>query len=792
MNKNKIYLLKPFLCFFAIAVSLNVFATDFKGQWYLKSGDGDPERIVPDANGVARAEFKFPGYGVVYAEKERKTLRSSKDEFCRKFLSIDVKMEGGRENNVKANIFVKDKDGIWFQSQKISYLQPGKWQKLNAEIDPGADDLVPVNGNALWNGFFAANIFSAGVNIYSDDGGKVEIQCKNIELSGERAVAALGIIEWTMPSECGTYEIAEGRFKLTREYFNPFDPDEIKVDVWAKDEEGREIRWPAFYSQNHTRALVFNRENILPFGSPQWVFRFTPQKPGDYEIGIIVEDRSSGTGEPEIIRSPSRKLKVVKSDKKGYVRVCEKDPRYFEFSTGEFFYPIGINIHTPKDTRSENSLKLGVLPDKGTYSYEEYFTEMEKNGVNATEIWMASWSSALEWTSAQKQYWGLGRYNLANAWKLDYILKSAMGKGIYVHLVLDNHGKLSINTDQEWDDSPHNKKSPFAVADGAIIEKPVEIFTNAEAIRYNRNRNRYVAARWGAFTNIFGIEFWSEINLVSGHDKAYADGSSVKWHKAEGEYFNNLDIGKHLLTTHFCSDYNLQVQHKRLYELPELTYVVADAYRGANVSLLDLMKRHAEALKFFKKPVLITEYGQPQIQAVLEADVHAGLWASFFREQAGTPFIWWHEFIHSMKHYHHYKGYSAFMMGIDPRNRDFAFKEAEVQTQSAPDSKQPDIENGCYVAGNKDEVYGWVFNAKSMMEYPEDTSMIAPFKGCFVMLDIPAEGQDYQLSFFDTISGDEIAASNIKIRAVPFRLDIPEFKIDVAFKMKRINSPEAN
>ncbi|MEI6421390.1 MAG: hypothetical protein WCP55_04170, partial [Lentisphaerota bacterium] len=86
----------------------------------------------------------------------------------------------------------------------------------------------------------------------------------------------------------------------------------------------------------------------------------------------------------------------------------------------------------------------------------------------------------------------------------------------------------------------------------------------------------------------------------------------------------------------------------------------------------------------------------------------------------------------------------------------------------------------------KDEVYGWVFNAKSMMEYPEDTSMIAPFKGCFVMLDIPAEGQDYKLSFFDTISGDEIAASNIKIKAVPFRLDIPGFKIDVAFKMKRM------
>lgn len=785
MKKNDTSFLKFFIFSFAIAFSLHVHATDFKGTWYIKSGDGDPEQIVPDTSGVARGEFKLPGYGVIYAEKERKKLRASKEEFGRKFLSIEVKMEGGRENTVKANIFVKDKDGIWFQSQRISYLQPGKWVKLNAEIDPGADDLVPVNGNVLWNGFFAANIFSAGVNLYSEDSGKIDVQCKNIELTGERSVAALGIIEWNMPAECGTFEMAEGRFKLTREYFNPFDPEEIKVDVWSKNANGKETVWPAFYSLNHTRSLVFNREIISPFGSPQWVFRFTPQESGEYEIGIVIEDRSSGTGEPEIIKSPSKKLKVVKSDMKGYVRVCEKDPRYFELSTGEFFYPIGFNIHTPKDMRSENSLKLGVLPDKGSYSYDEYFSEMEKYGINATEIWMASWSSALEWTSAQKQYWGLGRYNLANAWKLDYILKSAMDRGIYVHLVLDNHGKLSIQNDQEWDDSPFNRKSPFAVADGAIIEKPMEIFTNDDAISYNRKRNRYIAARWGSFTNIFGIEFWSEINLVAGHDKAYANGSSVKWHKDEGIYFNNLDIGKHLLTTHFCADYNMQVQHKLLYELPQLSYVVADAYRGDKVPLLGLMKRHAEALKFFKKPVLITEYGQPHNQTVLEADLHAGLWSSFFMEQAGTPFLWWHEFIHSMKHYHHYKGYSAFMRGIDPRGKGFSFKEAEVQKQTGPEIRQAEQDNGCYFAGNQDEIYGWVFNAKHMMNYPEDASTLISYRGCFVMTDIPAAGQEYTLSFFDTISGNEISSSDVNIKSVPFRIDIPEFKIDVAFKMKR-------
>jgi hypothetical protein len=53
------------------------------------------------------------------------------------------------------------------------------------------------------------------------------------------------------------------------------------------------------------------------------------------------------------------------------------------------------------------------------------------------------------------------------------------------------------------------------------------------------------------------------------------------------------------------------------------------------------------------------------------------------------------------------------------------------------------------------------------------------------MLDIPEAGQNYRLSFFDTISGDEISSSDISVKSVPLRIDIPEFKIDIAFKMKR-------
>ncbi len=758
--------------------------------------------IVPDEAGAVGAELSFPGSAMLYIERDRKTFRASKDEFRKKLISMEARMEGGRENFLKAVLFVKDKDGALFQSQQICLLQPGKWIRLKAGLDTVSDELVPVNGEGLWNANHAANIFCAGASFFSDQAGTCKIQIRNVRLDGDRPLLPLGILDWEMPGRCGTFEMIESTFKLSREYFNPFDQDEIKVDVRAVGPDGAEIVWPAFYSQDHSRQLVHNREIVAPHGPPEWAFRFTPWTTGEYSIGISVIDNSAGNENPETLKSPTRKLMVERSDRKGFIRICAADTRYFEFATGEFFFPIGFNVHTPKDFRAEQCLDLGSIPDKGSFSYDEYFAEMQKNGVNSFEIWMAAWSAALEWTSAQRNYWGLGRYNLANAWKLDRILASAAENGIYVHLVLDNHGKLSDSVDPEWDDSPHNKARPFASADGAVLDKTWEFFSSAEATRHNRNRNRYVAARWGAFTNVFGIELWSEINLLSGHDKAYADGSSVKWHREEGEYLSGLDIGRHPLTTHFCSDYNLQLQHRLLYELPQISYVVADAYRDDKTPFLDLMKKHSEALKVFKKPVLITEYGgSPHAGSLqkIEADLHAGLWSSFFEEQAGTPFIWWHEFVHTMKRYHHYKGFSMFMQGIDPRGKDFVFKDFDVQegvpvemkTDESKDAEpavslKPDPENACYVAGNKDEIYGWVCNKKFMIEYPDAKAELKPIAGRFVLLDIPAAGGSYKLSFLDTITGAELSASVVNAKSVPLQIPIPEFTIDVAFKMFRL------
>lgn len=764
-----------FLIFFGI---FQIYADDFKGNWYTSVGNEPPEQLTVDKDGDVSAEIKFPGAGLIYLERNRQQIRPHQDDFKAKILSIDTKYESESPGEVKAVIFVKDKDGLWFQSHRIYYLKPGEWQTLSVKLAGSEKDLVPVGHLASWNSLNAVTIHSVGVNMFSKADMKAKFFCRNLKRYGTRTIPDLTIFNWEKPQQAALNTTIEGRFELSREYLNPFDADEIKIDIEAVAPNGENIRWPAFFTQNFVRKKRINQEMIIPVGSPYWAYRFTPKIIGTYKLRINIEDKSST---PHVsVKSPWVDLKVTASENKGFIKVSKNDPRYFEFSTGELFYPIGFNIHSVKDVRSETKLNLGYQPDKGTYSYDEYFDAMKDNGVNAVEIWMAAWSFALEWTSARINYYGLGRYNLANAWRLDHVLEKASQNNIYIHLVLDNHGKLSDNVDREWHNSPRNKYTAFATADGATLTKAHDFFTDEKSWNYYKNRNRYIAGRWGAETNIFGIELWSEVNLTEAHDQVYNNNSIIEWHKKAANHFNGLNQGRHPLTTHTCGDYNNTIKYQNYYHMDEMDYIVGDAYRD-HTPFADHMVQHIERLRFLKKPLLVTEYGGSPFgnsYANLEADLHAGLWSSLFTEQAGTPFLWWHDFIHKKGKYKHFKGFSTFMAGIDPRNKDFSFLQLPVlKGETADDSLS------CMLTGNKKELYVWIYNKAQMTVYPEDISSVPQNTGCHIQVKNLRKGS-YLVEFFDTITGVKINSILVYSDAVdPVKINIPPFKIDIAIKL---------
>ncbi|MFZ2655620.1 MAG: DUF5060 domain-containing protein [Victivallales bacterium] len=754
---------------------------NFEGSWYIQKNSNLPEEVDGDDDGTVSSSFRLKDNAMIYFERKRETFRPRPEAFQKEKLSMEVKIECTEGKTVSGNIFVKDKDGLWFQSRRTYCLSPGTWQKVEVDLKASSHDLVPEGHSAAWNSLNAVMLHTIGFKVFGPENRQIRMSCRDLRLSGERAETELHVINPEYPGKSCINKMVEGHFELSREYFNPFNAEEIKVDVQFLTPDSKEVTVPAYFTMDYVRQLHFNREMRAPAGKAHWAFRFTPSDSGTYKFRIVATDSSDAV--KNVITTPYFNIDVEPAENPGFVRVCQNDKRYFELSTGEFFYPIGFNIHSVRDLRSETELKLGYRPDRGTYSYEEYFSAMSENGINAVEIWMAAWSFALEWTSSRSDYYGLGRYNLFNAWRLDHVLDDARQKGLYVHLVLDNHGKLSSNVDAEWDNSPHNKKTPFAVADGAMLDQPKDFFTDKDAERYYLNRNRYIAARWGAYANIFGFEFWSEIDLVTSHGDVYKNDKSVEWHRMAADHFISLDSGKHILTTHTCGDYNNPFNHRKFYELPELSYVVGDAYRD-KTPFVEHMIKHTEKLRELKKPLLITEYGgNPHGGSFsgLEADLHAGLWSSFFCEQAGTPFLWWHDFIHDKGKYQHFKGFSMFMKGIDPRNKNFTFPELPVVSKDGAVNS----EYRCLSAGNQKEYYAWVFRKTYMETYPDDDAAIEPFKDLVIVLKGFPRNDGFKIDFLDTMTGGIVRTDLVDASDNGnLRIELPPFKIDIALKVR--------
>jgi len=786
-----------------------------KGSVWLKSSSTGKEETLK----AMETRLTFPGSERIFTRRAPAVMRPSKADFSLK--SIQFKLSSsGDEVSPKVLFFVTDKDGNWYQSQKEYTLKANAVTTIKIPLDTFSQALRPVGRRASWNAQSRIMTTDYGLNIYSRDKGSIKLKLLSVETEKQQNVPKLRIIDWQMPKDLKRYEVTEGSFNLSREYFNPFDPDNIEINVRVRDRDNKETVFPAYYTVACTRKIECDSEVVSPVGRPYWAYRFTPRKTGKYSLRLEIFDRSGK--KTEKLFSPEMELNVVESKNKGFVRVSPEDTRYFEFDNGEIFFPLALNIHAPKDKRYEQRMKDDPIFDLGAASYEKYFKAMHRNGLNACEIWMASWSMGIEWTSKSRNYYGLGRYNLAHAAQLDAVLKSAQKNDIYIHLTLDNHGKLSSHSDQEWNNSPFFKGQPYGVADGACINSTTEFFSNPEAVKFNRARDRYIAARWGAYPNIFGVELWSEIDLVTDHPVIYDNGVSEKWHSETAKYFKKWSQGKQPVTTHACGTFRNTLKIEKLFRLPEIDFIVSDAYKR-RIPMVDYLKEHIKQLKELPpKPRLITEFGlvSDKELPLMRADLHSALWGSLFFGFAGVPFNWWHEFIHTRGHYQHYKGLSKYLKGYDPRGKKFTAAEHPVSTRKEREATMDLMSYYVFGAdkktwkvadlvreydktlllrvnpgriraisfGNGNEEFVWVFKDKYMRLYPSDEEIekLEPFHSVQVNFRKKLEKGTYRIDFYDTISGDIVKSTELKMAGRGDTISLPPFKIDMALKIKKI------
>lgn len=439
------------------------------------------------------------------------------------------------------------------------------------------------------------------------------------------------------------YELVEFRLNLQATYDNAFDPDEIAVDGIFTTPSGRRMQVPGFFYRPYTRKLKGSHEHHAPAGAPDWRIRFAPTETGKYQLIVTARDSTGKT-----VRSQPIAFTCVTSQHPGFVRLSKQDKRYFAFDNGQPYVPVGANVCW--------------AGSRGTFDYDDWLPRYAQAGCNYFRVWLGpGWTTfGLERIGEPRQRYGVGKIDLSNAWRLDYVLNLARQHGMKVMLCLDSFNELRKRQDggfPNWEETPHNS------VNGGPLKEPVEFWTNTEMLRLYRNKLRYMVARYGWNTSVMCWEFWNEVDIIS--PSAYNLDLITRWHQQMGDYLRRIDPWKHLITTSFADSNGREV----IDHLPQIDFVQTHNYGSRDISgALSYFHRRKEP---YGKPHFVGEFGagamgeDPRVDPTGIA-LHSGIWSNLLDGSAGTPMLWWWDnHIHPHDLYYHFAALTRFIKDVD-------------------------------------------------------------------------------------------------------------------------------
>ncbi len=582
---------------------------------------------------------------------------------------LDVPADAPADLGVGA--FVIDQHGTWFQALHPDPLRPGR-NRLVFALGRG-EALVQEPGRGAWGPREAGLSRGTGLFLWSAGASRTRIRVLEFAVKPlEKPDGASGgaLADLVLPgfdAQVGTCAVVAGeRWELAVRPdpfpVNPYDPDEFSLDAEITRPDGTQVRLPGFHALPMVNRDRGDAEMVEPNGAGTFRVRFRPSQPGSHGVRLIAR---WGGGKPTTTVLPA--LVVEGKPWNGWVRVDREDPRFLSVD-GRFHWPIGLNIRSVNDARGRDKLGSKLTPDRGSLSYAAYLARLAAGGGDTAEIWMSSWNLALEWRADWPGYQGRGFVNEANAWRLDRILDAAWRDGVRINLVIDNHGKGSSGTDREWQHNPWNR------ALGGPINQASGLFSDPAALAGQDRLRRYIAGRWADHPAVLAWKLWSEVKLTDGGK----GGLSADWHAQAAKRWAELDAYGHPVTTHWQGDY--RVVEPATAQLPGLTMLCIDAYisrknKSPGVQITDLIADSihdpARGLAQYGKPVLVTEYGgsssgcpEPQMIAA-----HASApWAALVSGHAGSPMLWWFEWVDQGQRWAPFAAIRAFLIGEDLRH----------------------------------------------------------------------------------------------------------------------------
>lgn len=391
---------------------------------------------------------------------------------------------------------------------------------FDGEIVDFAWDLGDGNsgsGQVLTHTYTSGGVFTVTLTV-TDNDGKSATGSEQIFAIPPEAQASGPV---SLTPDPVTQRKIEFMFQTRETYENPFDPDEVSIDAVVSLPGGDSLVVPCFYQ---VPVSYEAQEWIADAAHPSWMLRLSTERAGRHTVRLKVEDATGiWYGDP-------LEFQVRQGTARGRIFRDPDHPQYYRHSTGEPFYPLGINA--------------------GWNSIENYATilrNLSEAGASVFRYWQTPFNwQALEWSEDYYyNYEGLGRYNQEAAARSDSLLELCDSLDLFMQLCIFQHGPFSENVNEMWDSNPYN------TANGGYVERAEEYFYNESCQTQTRKLLRYIVARWGYSRNLFAWEFFNEVQFTGNHNnqsELWFPGV-VSWHSQMSRYVESIDPYDHLMTT---------------------------------------------------------------------------------------------------------------------------------------------------------------------------------------------------------------------------------------------------
>ena len=602
-----------------------------------------------------------------------------------------------RSGEIKPVLFFCGKDGQWFENIGCA-ISCNKWTQIKFDVSASSSSMRPQRGSGCWDicSKYCCDTWGFMFTSHTMENCSIFVEPARVVFEEDELEARLSSFSF-ISKKPEQYELFEFSFQVSPIPENPFDPEQADIQAEFIAPSGSKTRSFAFFTRPYSRAIEAESEVMTPQGQSFWAVRFAPSEDGEYKCQLL--GKVCGISIP----SHSFTFAVLPSKNRGFVRVSKDDTTRLVFDNSEEFYPIGHSFRSPIDKRLFSAFKVNWLPDHGTFKYDMVLEKMAGAGENFVEFWLSSWFSGLEWNSGWKNYDGLGRYNLANAAKVDCIINKCYDLGIYMNIVIDNHGKYSGYCDNEWEYSPYN------ITNGGFLKSAGEFWKSEKAQELYKKRVRYIMARWGYSANIAAFELVSELDLTGDDHNSYLELGAVDWTQMMSSYIHKIDSYQHLVSTHYCFDYR-NVNAPEIAKMKGIDWIVVDGYKLSG-DLPSLWVRSVKNLhEKYGKPVMITEFGgthKGNTVSFLQSELHTGIWSGYMTNLAGTPLFWWFDAIEHEDWYFHFKALSNFAKGE---------KRLGAGMKTVQISK---VKRGVKAIGLKNSTRGyyWVYTGETLEAY---------------------------------------------------------------------------